>query len=206
MKSRGRHWDELFSAKEESQLGWYEHDPARTLEMLGRVPGWEGSTVMIPGAGTSVLVDELLARGCRLILNDVSREALDRLRARLGERAGEAVWLCCDISRPLPEDLPPVDLWIDRAVLHFLCEEAEIAGYFENVRHLLRPGGHALFAEFSTRGATQCAGLPIHRYGVEELDRRLGEGFRRIDQFDHTYINPRGEPREYLYALYRRER
>jgi len=40
-------------------LGWYEKDAAKTLELLNRIPNWETSAVLLPGAGTSGLVEEL---------------------------------------------------------------------------------------------------------------------------------------------------
>ncbi len=204
MKSSSEHWDRIFSGTEDEKLGWFERDVSRTLELLDRVPGWEKSTVFLPGAGTSVLVEELLSRGARLVLNDISAEALNRVKARLrGEHTG-VTWLCQDIACPVPATLPQVDIWIDRAVLHFLVDEDDIKGYFRNVATLLQRGGHAIFAEFSKSGAEKCAGLTLHRYSVEELSGRLGDSFTLVSHFDYTYINPNGDPRPYVYALYKR--
>jgi len=100
--------------------------------------------------------------------------------------------------------LPGIDIWIDRAVLHFLREEEHIQGYFNNLVSALKPGGHALFAEFSTAGAPKCAGLELHRYCIEELSARLGSHFKLISFFDHIYINPDGAARPYIYALFKR--
>ena len=199
-----QHWNTIFSTKDDSELGWYESDPSQTLKFLDLVSPAAGATIFLPGAGTSTLVDELLVRGFELVLNDISDEALDRLRARIGS-SGRLFWLHHDISRPLPEGVPPVDIWIDRAVLHFLLEEEDIRGYFSNLRALVRPGGHVLLAEFSTNGASSCAGLELHRYSVEELTERMGEEFKLVEQEEYTYINPFGDTRPYVYALYRRQ-
>ncbi len=61
----------------------------------------------------------------RLILNDISDEALNKLRNRIctSERL---LWLHHDISEPLPESIPQADVWIDLAVLHFLLERAAL--------------------------------------------------------------------------------
>ena len=203
MNSTTAHWDKIFTTTEDASLGWYENDPGQTLAMLDRVPDWSNATLFLPGAGTSVLIDALLDRGATLILNDISPEALNKVRARLGDRGVGITWLCQDISQPLPANLPPVDIWIDRAVLHFLLDEAAIQSYFENVKAALRPGGHALFAEFSLVGATHCAGLPLHRYSTEELGERLGAGFELVQETDYTYFNPGGDPRPYVYALFK---
>ncbi len=166
-----------FSGTEDSTLGWYEKDASKTFQLLDHVSGWEDSAILLPGAGTSVLIDELLARGTRLVLNDISVEALDRVRTRLGKEQQSIQWVCQDISQPIQIEREAVDIWIDRAVLHFLLREEEIAGYFKNVEATLKVGGHALFIEFSQKGTSKCAGLKVQRYSVEELSERLGNSF-----------------------------
>jgi hypothetical protein len=68
----------------------------------------------------------------------------------------------------------------------------------------VKRGGFALFAQFSLEGAAKCAGLNIHRYSAKDLSGRLGDGFQVVNQFDHTYINPYGNPRPYIYVLSKR--
>lgn len=205
MTSSPEHWDSIFKTTEDPELGWYEHDASQTLAMLEDVPDWKTAKVFLPGAGTSILVDQLLHQGNRVVLNDISNEALARLKARIGEYRDKVTWLCQDISIPIMPIIPHVDLWIDRAVLHFLLEESGIVGYFNNLRAVLRPGGYALFAEFSLSGAPKCAGLPLHRYSVDEITTRLGSEFKLLRHMDYTFINPAGDPRPYIYALYQRK-
>lgn len=199
-----RHWNEIFAAKDDPQLGWYEADVAQTLRLLDRVPPQAGATIFLPGAGTSLLVDELLGRGARLVLNDISDAALQKLGRRIGACTPKPVWLHHDIAQPLPPSVPVCDIWIDRAVLHFLLDESAIETYFRNLRSLLRPGGHVLLAEFAAHGAPRCAGLDVHRYTVEEVAQRLGPEFELVWTEDYTFINPAGDPRPYVYALFRR--
>jgi 2-polyprenyl-3-methyl-5-hydroxy-6-metoxy-1,4-benzoquinol methylase len=138
MKSSSKHWDTIFSNTEDSKLGWYEKNASQTLELLNRIPEWKKSTVFLPGAGTSVLIEELLSNGVKLVLNDISIEALNRVKDRLNDKGGKIDWLCQDISQPIQSALPEVDIWIDRAVLHFLTDEDDINGYFENVKSTLK--------------------------------------------------------------------
>jgi hypothetical protein len=203
MTTRNEHWNTIFSAKADPELGWYEEDVSQTLKFLDPILPTQSITIFLPGAGTSVLVDELMTRGHRLILNDVSDEALHKLRKRIGANSG-LTWLDHDISKPLPDNLPPADIWVDRAVLHFLVEEADIQGYFANLQTALCHGGHALLAESSIRGARTCAGLELHRYSIGEMTERIGKSFELVRNEEYTYINPLGEPRPYIYALYRK--
>ncbi len=203
MTASNEHWNAIFSASADPDLGWYEKDVSQTLKFLNYIPQSEPTTTFIPGAGTSILVDELLARGHKLILNDISGKALDRLRDRIGKYNNRLTWLHHDISRPLPDDISQSDIWIDRAVLHFLLEETDIQGYFTNLQSTIRPGGYVLLAEFSTIGAPKCAGLELHHYSIEEMTTRMGSAFELIKHEDYTYINPFGDPRPYIYALYK---
>ncbi|MEW6077878.1 MAG: class I SAM-dependent methyltransferase [Thermodesulfobacteriota bacterium] len=205
MTSNKSHWDNLFNRTEDTKLGWYEKDTAQTFKLLSQIPGLEKATVFLPGAGTSILIDDLIPNTGKLILNDISEEALNRVRRRLKEGSGKIIWLCQDIAQPITGLIPETDVWIDRAVLHFLTEENDIAGYFKNLTSILKTGGHAIFAEFSLTGAPKCAGLTLHRYSVDELSQRLGAAFTLVSQFDYTYINPSGDPRPYIYALFKRE-
>ncbi len=204
MKSNPEHWDQIFETTEDARLGWYEEEATPALSLMAKIPGWESSTIFIPGAGTSVLVEALLAKGARLILNDISHAALSKVRERLDNRTHRIEWLCQDISQPIRAGVLAADIWVDRAVLHFLTDEDAIRGYFRNLNSVLKVGGHAVFAEFSEHGAPKCAGLTLHRYSVEELSHRLGKTFELVSRFDHTYLNPNGDPRPYLYALYKK--
>jgi SAM-dependent methyltransferase len=204
VKSLRQHWDAIFESTPDSELGWFEDNPAETLQFLGDLPVTSESTVFLPGAGTSALVDALLEFNCRLVLNDISAQALEKLESRIGARTESVTWLHHDISQPLPPGLPAADLWIDRAVLHFLTEESAIRGYFANLKRTVRPGGHVLLAEFSSRGATKCAGLDVHRYSLEEMTTRLGGAFQLLRHEYPTATTPSGSPRPYVFALFRR--
>lgn len=204
MTTRAAHWDAIFASKKDAELGWHENDVSQTLKFIDPLPQQEAATVFLPGAGTSLLVDTLLDRGCKLILNDISEVALRNVGQRIGKHE-HVTLLHHDIAQPLPASLASaVDLWIDRAVLHFLLSENEIQGYFANLHAAVRPGGHVLLAEFSTVGAIKCAGLELHRYSLEEMSMRLGNDFALIASEEHIYTNPSGQPRPYIYGLFKK--
>jgi len=203
MTTRTEHWNKIFTTKSDPELGWYEKDVAQTMKFMDEMQTTESSTVFLPGAGTSALVDELLARGHTLILNDISDQALNTLRNRVGT-SDRLRWLHHDIAKPLPDDTPQAHIWIDRAVLHFLLSEEDIQGYFANLQSGISRGGYALLAEFSTTGAPKCAGLDLHRYSIDEMAGRMGPAFELVMHEDYTYTNPFGDPRPYIYALFKK--
>jgi ubiquinone/menaquinone biosynthesis C-methylase UbiE len=200
--TKNQHWNDIFTSKETSELGWYEEDVSQTIKFLDLLEEKDELQVFLSGAGTSLLVDALLEKNHKLILNDISDEALKKLKERIGKVDHEPLWLCHDISKALPNDTPKVDLWIDRAVLHFLLETSQIEQYFKNLSSTVKVGGHALLAEFSTRGAMQCAGLKVHRYSLEEMVEKMGKNFELVKSENHTYMNPFGDSRHYVYALF----
>jgi hypothetical protein len=204
MTTSNKHWNAIFSSKTDPELGWYESDTSQTFKFLDLISQNETATVFLPGAGTSVLVDELLARGQKLVLNDISDKALGKLKKRIGSNKDRLTWLHHDISKHLPSGIPLADIWIDRAVLHFLLEETDIQGYFANLHSAIHQGGYALLAEFSSIGAQKCAGLELHRYSIEEMTERMGAEFELVKHEEYTFINPFGDSRPYIYALYRK--
>ena len=199
-----QHWDNIFSSTEDNLLGWYEKNPIPILELLDQNLDWKDSIAFLPGIGTSNIFQKLLSMKIKLVLNDISQKALEKIEQKLGDRINDVTIYHGDIAKTLPASIPKVDLWIDRAVLHFLIEETDIEGYFRNLKSIIKRGGVALFAQFSTEGATKCAGLNVHRYSLKDISERLGDNFQIVNQFDHTYINPYGDPRPYIYVLYKR--
>jgi Methyltransferase domain. len=197
------HWDQIFSDKPDDSLGWYESDCSYTLEFFPEDLLAEPQAIFLAGAGTSQLVDDLLAMGHRLILNDISETALTKLRQRLGDTPN-IHWLPADLSQALPDDVPPVDIWMDRAVLHFLIDEDDIAHYFANLYRLVNKNGFVLLAEFSEIGVERCAGLPVRRYSLADMNARMLPAFTLLKQAHYDYVTPAGGQRPYLYALYQR--
>ena len=63
MRSNSDHWNRIYRETDEHRLGWYEDDPSPTLDLLEQVSGWRDSTIFLPGAGTSQLVEVLLIVG-----------------------------------------------------------------------------------------------------------------------------------------------
>jgi hypothetical protein len=203
MSTLSEHWNAIFSSKKDAELGWHENDASQTAKFLDLIPQHKDATVFLPGAGTSVLIDALLGKVHHVIANDLSEAALGKLRARFGMNDRLSL-LHHDVSQPLSDKyFNSIDLWIDRAVLHFLIKEEEIQGYFTNLQAAVRPGGHVLLAEFSTQGAQKCAGLEVRRYSIEEMTMRLGADFELVTHEEHTCINPFGSPRPYIYALFK---
>ncbi len=204
MKSNAQYWDMIFAGTQEEKLGWHEKDALKTFELLNKIPTIENATIFLVGAGTSIIIEQLINSKAQLIINDISIEALNKVKKRLKTDENKVNWFCHDISLIIKDNIPNIDIWIDRAVLHFLTTEASIKGYFKNIKNKLKINGYVVFAEFAKTGADKCAGLILHRYSITELSQRLGASFKLIASFNYTYINPNGEQKPYIYGLYQR--
>lgn len=205
MKSKKEHWDDIFSVKQDTELGWFEDDCSQTLSFLNHIGISADSTLFLAGAGTSMLVDELLKTDASLVINDISAKALEKLSQRLN--TAKCQYFHHDLGLPFSKCFGKgflIDVWVDRAVLHFLLTEEQITHYFDNLRNTVKHGGYVLLAEFSDTGATHCAGLPIHQYSVDEMQKRLGEKFALINSKKYTFVNPFKQERPYIYALFKR--
>ena len=201
------HWDEIYSNTEICRLGWYESAPVPSLQLVCSCRLPLDATILNVGAGASTLVDELLAAGFHnLIVNDISPLALEKLKQRLGGERDKVRWLIDDLTQPIAlQCIGPVDLWHDRAVLHFFNEKAEQEAYFNLLKKLVKSGGFVILATFHLNGATKCSGLPVHRYDQHMIAERLGSGFELLQAFNHTYTMPSGDKREYIYTLFERK-
>ena len=157
------------------------------------------------GGGASRLVDCLLdAEYSHLTVVDVSEASLQVAQARLGERAAGVTWLMADVRRlRLPEE---VDVWHDRAVFHFLTEEADRQAYRGAVLAALRVGGYVVIATFGPSGPQQCSGLDICRYDAKALASFFGLEFELVRSIEKEHVTPWGGAQQFTYATIRRLR
>lgn len=202
--SNHAHWDEIYLHRAPEALSWYQPHHERSCAMIELCHMAPDSLIVDIGGGASTLVDELLARGfTRLAVVDLSEHALARSRARLGLAADAVRWIVADVTTPLFDE-GSVALWHDRAVFHFLTEQAPRDAYIKALRRCVRPGGHVILATFDLDGPTRCSGLPVVRYGPDELAAVLGEGFELIAQAREAHITPSGASQAFTYVLCRR--
>lgn len=199
------HWNHVYTTKESTAVSWFQQTPDSSLKLL-ETAGLTGDPSLIDvGGGDARLVDALLDRGMdRVTVLDISAAAIARARARLGTRAGRVNWIVADVTTDWTS--PPVDLWHDRAVFHFLVDAADRARYVANLRRTLKPGGHAVIATFAPDGPTKCSGLPVMRYSPESLKSEVGPGFELVQAFVQPHETPMGTTQSFVYTLFRADR
>ena len=146
-KTSKQHWNKVYSSKPTTQLGWYEANPAVSLEFLKQCELDKDAPILDVGAGATTFVDLLLANGYQnIIALDISQVALAHLQERLGEeKAAQVQWITDDITQPAHlVEMGQIALWHDRACLHFMTSESQQEAYVAVLKQILRPGGYAI--------------------------------------------------------------
>jgi SAM-dependent methyltransferase len=150
-------------------------------------------------------VDHLVARGLRCVtVLDVSGAALARAQARLGEQAAQVNWIEADVTDPWA--MPPVDIWHDRAVFHFLTEAEDRTRYVAHVRDTVKPGGAVIIGTFALDGPERCSGLPVRRYDAAGIGAELGDMFTLMETIGDAHRTPGGTVQSFSYSRFVRER
>ncbi len=202
------HWESVYQKNSVNRLGWYESSPEPSLQLIELCDLPKNAAILNVGAGATTLVDELIETGYQnIIANDISSKALEELQLRLGtERSKLVRWIVDDLTDPAEfKSLEQIDLWHDRAVLHFFNEPDEQDAYFNLLRKLVKVEGHVIIAAFNLQGAPKCSGLPVYKYDAKMLQEKLGKKFQLIEAFDYTYTQPSGDTREYVYTMFQRK-
>jgi ubiquinone/menaquinone biosynthesis C-methylase UbiE len=203
MQGRQAHWDHVYAAKPESELSWFQENPAVSLELIRAAGTPKGGALIDVGGGASRLVDALLAEGlCDLTVLDLSRNALAAAKTRLGPRADEVTWIANDVTAWEPARR--YDLWHDRAAFHFLTEAADRQAYAARVRRAVRSGGHVIIGTFALDGPERCSGLPVMRHDAASIGAVLGEDFVLIESRRHDHMTPANRIQHFQFSLFRR--
>lgn len=201
------HWDEVYGARTEAALTWFEAEPGLSLSLITTYAAPNDPVIDI-GGGASRVMDALIALGfSRLSCLDLSQAALEASQARLGDRAGEVNWIAADVTHWAPRPAAYA-LWHDRAAFHFLTAPDQRAAYVARMAMALRSGGHTVIMTFAEDGPETCSGLPVQRYSpaslAAELDRHAPGGFVPVTSARHLHRTPKGAEQAFQVSVLRR--
>ncbi len=134
-----------------------------------------------------MLVDFLLQEGFQNItVLDISAAAIDKEKARLGEKSNLVKWMVSDITDFKTDD--HFDLWHDRATFHFLTRDSQIAAYLQIAGRSIN--NYMVVGAFSENGPDKCSGLPIKQYTEGQLQNQLKKDFEKIRCINEDHITP----------------
>ncbi|MBU6233585.1 MAG: SAM-dependent methyltransferase [Acidobacteria bacterium] len=196
MSSTLRHWTEVY-ANPDHQGSWHRPTLNESITAIRRVAPRLPCDFLDIGAGRQ-----------RLGLSDVFDEpgtatayAVDLTLQILGEPRPDVSYIAGDV---LKLELPKVDVWHDRAVLHFFTDVGERATYRDQVARTVRPGGGVVIACFDISGPEQCSGLPVVRRRPEDLAEEFQELCEVVELNRSVHVTPAGVEQQFSWFLGRK--
>jgi SAM-dependent methyltransferase len=193
----------VWRSRTDAEVSWYQPHASRSIALILDSVSPPDDAIIDVGAGTSPLACELAARGFRdLTLLDISPAALDRALSRLGPAADVVAFLAEDVTGFVP--VRRYRLWHDRAVFHFLTDEADRARYAAIAASAVDPGGWLIVAGFAPDGPDSCSGLPVHRHSEASLTAVFAPAFTPVDFTREDHTTPAGALQHFLYGRFRR--
>lgn len=182
-----QHWETVYQTKQVNEVSWTQEVPQTSLDFILSFNLPKSASIIDIGGGDSKLVDFLLDEGYEnLTVLDISATALERAKARLGERAEKVKWIVADITDFKPDT--SYDVWHDRAAFHFLTENEQIEKYLKIVHAAVT--GFLLIGTFSEDGPKKCSGLEIKQYSGTSLENVFKRDFTKIACKTEDHITP----------------
>lgn len=204
MANNKEHWDHIYQHKNEAERSWFQTYPQTSVSLIESCHLSSDAPILDAGGGDSHLVDALLEKGFSNIwVMDISNEAIEKAKVRLGRKAELVHWVNCDILEFKPTI--KFDLWHDRAAFHFLNDEDEIARYIALADKSIADNGNLIMATFSKDGPLKCSGLNVHQYSEESLSEKFSGRFQKISCLTENHITPFHTVQNFLFCKFKKK-
>ena len=201
MKSRKEHWEKVYKTKSQDEVSWTQELPVTSLNFIRSFKLPKSASIIDIGGGDSRLVDYLLELHYEnLSVLDISENAIDRAKQRLGEKADKVTWIVSDVTEFHPQT--KYDCWHDRATFHFLTSSADIDNYLDIARKAVN--NFMVIGTFSEKGPDKCSMLQVHKYSEAELQHQLENGFDKIKCITEDHITPFNTIQNFLFCSFKR--
>lgn len=201
--SKKEHWQNVFATKQENEVSWYQSKPQTSINFFIENTIPKDAKVIDIGGGDSYLIDNLLELGyTNLFLLDISENAINRIKNRLGANAEKVTFIVSDILEFLPETT--FDVWHDRASFHFLTTEKDIDNYQKLVSNSLANNGFLFVGTFSENGPLKCSGLEITQYSKSKLERIFATDFTKLNCFTENHTTPFDTVQNFIFCTFKK--
>lgn len=198
---RKKHWENIYSTKQLSEVSWYQPTPEASLNFIKELDLSKTANIIDIGGGDSFLVDHLLDMGYQNItILDISKKAIERAKLRLGERSEQIKWIEADASNFTPSET--YNLWHDRAAFHFLTDENEITNYIKSAKKGVKKEGSMIIGTFSTNGPKNCSGFEITQYSEDSLLKRFSN-FRKVNCQNIEHETPFNTIQNFIFCTFK---
>ena len=125
------HWNNAYQNNVVENLGWFEDDPVASFDLIEKCNLSKDALIFNAGAGATTLITLLLEKGySNILVNDISSLALNKLKNSIDSNSNVRFFVD-DLTNPITLlDVKNIDLWHDRAVLHFFTSKDQQLSYF----------------------------------------------------------------------------
>ena len=201
MQSQKEHWENVYHNKQPSDVSWTQEVPKTSLELIHSFMLSRTAKIIDVGGGDSNLADHLLEEGFTdITVLDISANAIERAKKRLGKKAQEVNWVVSDITEFNPHT--HFDLWHDRATFHFLTNSEQVAKYAGVVKSCVTD--YLIISTFSENGPKKCSGLDIRQYSEEGLHNEFKDQFEKIRCMTEDHVTPFNTIQNFLFCSFKR--
>ncbi|TGM01777.1 class I SAM-dependent methyltransferase [Leptospira jelokensis] len=198
------HWETIYTEKQPNEVSWTQEKPSLSLQLIENANKSKLAKLIDIGGGESNLVDHLLMNGYEnLSVLDISENALNRCKQRLGERNKNIEWIVTDITKFHANT--KYDIWHDRAVFHFLTDPESIIFYKNNLVHALNNDGELIIGTFSNDGPKKCSGLEIKQYTEDTLTETFSPEFIPIEFQREDHHTPFGTVQNFVFGRFKKQ-
>ena len=195
------HWETVYATKQPNEVSWTQDVPKTSLDFIHSFNMPKTAKIIDIGGGDSHLVDFLLKEGYENItVLDISENALERAKKRLGDKAHKVHWIVSDITTFKPKT--KYDVWHDRATFHFLTDDNQIKYYKTLTAKAVK--GYLTIGTFSTNGPEKCSGLIIKQYDENALTKELSTDFDKIKCINENHTTPFGTQQNFTFCSFKK--
>lgn len=198
-----QHWENVFTTRQISEVSWYQQTPKESIDFIQQLGLPQNAAIIDIGGGNSFLVDHLLDMGyTNITVLDISQAAIDKVKNRLGNKAGIVNWVVSDMLNF--ETDTKYDCWHDRAAFHFLTKAQDIETYLAIAQKNIKPDGKMIIGTFSDKGPEKCSGLPVKQYDENLLSNTLQKWFFKIKCITVDHITPFKTIQNFLFCSFQK--
>ena len=202
--SKKEHWENVFATKQETEVSWFQKLPQTSLDFIESIGVTKDAKIIDIGGGDSYLIDSLLKIGyTNLTLLDISSNAIERIKKRLGDEAEKVTFIVSDILDFHPTET--YDFWHDRASFHFLTEQNQIKNYAALVSKAIAKDGKMVIGTFSENGPKKCSGLDITQYNEATMKAIFYSDFEVIDCFTEDHNTPFDTVQNFIFCSFKKK-
>lgn len=195
------HWETVYETKQPNEVSWTQEKPQTSLDFIYSSGLPKTARIIDIGGGDSKLADFLLAEGYENItVLDISEKALERAKARLGDKARKVKWVASDITEFKPTE--QYDIWHDRATFHFLTQPKQVEKYQAIVNQFVN--GYLIIGTFSENGPKKCSGLDIKQYSETGLETLFSPNFEKLKCITEDHTTPFNTVQNFVFCSFKK--